>query len=417
MSRSTSMFRKNILLVFAALFSYATVGNAQSIQFHKKESWQEIKELAKKENRLIFIDVFTDWCGPCKAMEEEVFSLPKVGDFYNQHFVNYKFDAEKGEGIALKDRFQVKVYPTYLFVDPFKDEVVHKSTSRQAMEVFLYTGQSALQADTRSVYLEAQYQAGKRDPKLLMDYARYLQSMYKRDELNTLVDTYLNASTNGLSDTLAWNFFVNFQNGTATAQFAELIEKEAKWRTQYGNQAVNEKLAAAFDYDINALENSGIYNPTRFDAPAYKRVMSLLDKVEFTGKTAVVAKGQVLDYLRTKQYEQAAAIADRFPSIVNLDQKQILSFYNSLYFLSRSIRTLPWMKHALKYMRYIAMNDLDNRAKAINHYNYVFYLEEYITLCNEKKQMPDIEFLKEPTFGEKRYTLRSPDLKNKPIKK
>ena len=407
---------RSILLIFTALLSYATVGTAQGIKFHKKESWAEIKEIAKKENRLIFIDVFTDWCGPCKAMEEDVFSLPEVGDFYNQHFVNYKFDAEKGEGITLKNRFKVNLYPTYLFIDPVKDEVVHRSSSRQAMEIFLHTGKSALQADTRSVYLEAQYQAGKRDPKLLWDYAQYLQSIYKRDELNTLVNAYFDATPNGLSDSLTWRFFVNFQNGTSSSQFEELIKKEAKWRTQYGNTAVDEKLAAAFDYDISRLENSGIYNPDRFEAAAYQKVASLLDKAEFSRKAAVVAKGQVLDYLRMKQYDQAAAIADRFPAIVNLDQKQVLSFYNSLYFLSRSIEDLSWTKHALKYIRYIAMNDLDNRSKAINHYNYALFLEKYLTLCNTKKQTPDIEFLNEPVFGDKRYTLRSPDLKDKPKK-
>ena len=406
---------RSIVLIFIALFSYATVG-AQGIKFHKKESWAEIKEIAKKENKLIFIDVFTDWCGPCKLMEEEVFSLQKVGDFYNQQFVNYKFDAEKGEGITLKNRFKVNLYPTYLFVDPVLDEVVHRSTSRQAMEVFLYTGQSALQADTRSVFMDSQYQAGKRDPKLLWNYAKYLQSSFKRDELNTLVTTYLDATPTGLSDSLAWRFFANFQNGTSTPQFDELIKKEAKWRAQYGDSAVNEKLVSAFDYDIGRLENSGIYNPARFETAAYEKVTALLGKMEFTGKPTVVAKGQVLDYLRTKQYDKAAAIADRFPEIVNLDQKQVLAFYNSLYFLSRSIEDLSWMKHALKYVRYIAMNDLDNRSKAINHYNYALFLEKYLTLCNTKKQVPDIGFLNEPTFGDKRYTLMSPDLKAKPKK-
>lgn len=408
------MNRSSILLFFIALLSYATAATAQGIKFHKKESWQEIKDIARKENKLIFIDVFTDWCGPCKLMEEEVFSLQKVGDFYNQRFVNYKFDAEKGEGITLKNRFKVNLYPTYLFVDPVLDEVVHRSTSRQSMEVFLYTGQSALQADTRSVYMETQYQAGKRDPKLLLDYAKYLQSSFKREELNKLITSYLEANPNGLSDSLTWRFFVNFQNGTSSPQFDEFINKEAKWRAQYGDAAVNEKLASAFDYDISRLENNGIYNPARFEATAYQKVTALLDKAEFNGKAAVVAKGQTLDYLRTKQYEKAAVVADQFPATVNMDQKQILSFYNSLYFLSRSIEDLSWMKHALKYVRYIAMNDLDNRSKAMNHYNYALFLEKYLTLCNTKKQVPDIGFLNEPTFGDKRYTLMSPDLKAKP---
>lgn len=413
MNKSNQNFLLKLVLSLSILFSYANTVLAQGIKFYQKESWEEIKAIAAKENKLIFIDVYTDWCGPCKLMEEEVFSLRNIADFYNQNFVNYKFDAEKGEGITLKERFGVQLYPTYLFVDPVRDEVVHKSTSRQDPHVFLFTGQSALSPETRSGVMEAQYLAGNRDVTLLRNYAKYLKSCYRTDELNKLVSEYLQAQP-GLDDALAWEFFVSYDNGTASPAFKQLLAKQDELRTLYGAEAVDQKLMSAFEFDFNRTVMMGIYNPDRYDANAYQTVVERFNSVEFEGKNIVAAKAQVLDFLRTKKYDQAAELADRFPEVVDSDQSQILSFYHTLYFPSRSIEDISWTKHALKYVRYIAMNDLDNRSKAINHYNYALFLERYLTLCNAQNQVPDTEFLKEPTHGESRYTLRPPDLKMKP---
>lgn len=49
---------------------------------------------AREQGKKVFLDVYTDWCGPCIVMQETVFVLPEVGDYFNARFVNYKLDAE-----------------------------------------------------------------------------------------------------------------------------------------------------------------------------------------------------------------------------------------------------------------------------------------------------------------------------------
>lgn len=83
----------------------------------KKKSFDAAKEEAKKEGKLIFIDAYTDWCGPCKRMAATSFKDAKVGDLYNKSFINLKIDMEKGEGPEIARRFGVKAYPTLLIVD------------------------------------------------------------------------------------------------------------------------------------------------------------------------------------------------------------------------------------------------------------------------------------------------------------
>ncbi|PJA08719.1 MAG: thioredoxin [Flavobacteriales bacterium CG_4_10_14_0_2_um_filter_32_8] len=89
---------------------------AGGIQFNKG-TFNEVLQQAKKENKLIFIDIYASWCGPCKRLKSGTFSDVEVGKLYNQKFINAAFDGEKGEGIILAQKYGVRSYPTLLFVD------------------------------------------------------------------------------------------------------------------------------------------------------------------------------------------------------------------------------------------------------------------------------------------------------------
>ncbi|MDR2885343.1 MAG: thioredoxin family protein [Rikenellaceae bacterium] len=80
-------------------------------------TFQELLDKAKAENKLVFIDAYASWCGPCKRMASEVFPQPEVGEYFNATFINAKFDMEKGEGIQIARRYKVDRYPTFLLVD------------------------------------------------------------------------------------------------------------------------------------------------------------------------------------------------------------------------------------------------------------------------------------------------------------
>lgn len=72
---------------------------------------------AVAENKLVFVDFYTDWCLPCKMMEKDVFVDKELGLFFNTHFINLKVNAEKGNGINLAQIFEIKAYPTLLFLN------------------------------------------------------------------------------------------------------------------------------------------------------------------------------------------------------------------------------------------------------------------------------------------------------------
>lgn len=71
-------------------------------------TWQETLAKAKSENKLVFVDFYTQWCGPCLNMAQTVFVLPEVGAFYNANFVSAKIDTENGEGIELAKKWFIR---------------------------------------------------------------------------------------------------------------------------------------------------------------------------------------------------------------------------------------------------------------------------------------------------------------------
>lgn len=103
---------------------------------------------AKSENKIIFIDCYTVWCGPCKHMANVVFKDQALAEYFNKNFINLKFDMEKGEGITLRKRFGVDVFPTFIFVNG-DGEIIHRIVGGSDAPEFLEkakegTGRKAL---------------------------------------------------------------------------------------------------------------------------------------------------------------------------------------------------------------------------------------------------------------------------------
>jgi thiol-disulfide isomerase/thioredoxin len=82
----------------------------------EKISFEKALLKAKKQDKLIFIDFYTEWCAPCKKLAKGPFLDVNVGNFYNKNFISLKLDAEK-EGMEVAKKYEVSVYPTLMFID------------------------------------------------------------------------------------------------------------------------------------------------------------------------------------------------------------------------------------------------------------------------------------------------------------
>ncbi len=82
-----------------------------------EDDWKKALAKAKAEKKLIFIDAYATWCGPCKKMQKEVFPDATVASFFNKNFINITIDVEKGQGVEFAQKYGVEVLPTLYITD------------------------------------------------------------------------------------------------------------------------------------------------------------------------------------------------------------------------------------------------------------------------------------------------------------
>jgi thioredoxin 1 len=110
----------------------------------KSISFADALKLAKKENKIIFIDAYTTWCGPCKMMSSRTFTDVSVGKYFNENFINLKIEMEKDtDGAEIARRYKVQAYPTLLFING-EGKLVHSILGFRNASAFLIETQNGL---------------------------------------------------------------------------------------------------------------------------------------------------------------------------------------------------------------------------------------------------------------------------------
>ena len=88
----------------------------KSVEF-VKGSLNSVLFQAKKEDKLVFVDFYADWCGPCKMMSQTTFQDAKLANYMSDNFVAYQVNIEATDGISHKIKYNIKVLPTLLVLD------------------------------------------------------------------------------------------------------------------------------------------------------------------------------------------------------------------------------------------------------------------------------------------------------------
>ncbi|HTO17097.1 MAG TPA: thioredoxin domain-containing protein [Edaphocola sp.] len=216
---------KKINLILMMLFLPFLLG-AQGIIF-EEGSFKDILAKAKKENKIVYMDIYTTWCGPCKMMAAQLFPTKEAGDLYNPNFINFKIDAEKGEGIDLATRYKVEGYPTNLFLDS-EGNVLYRVMGAGDLNWFLNNANNAIAESKDPISWEEygkEFSKGNTKKDFLEKYILKCKRLDKNNDnaLNVYVDKYMKKN---ISD--AQLQFLLDNNLTTDNKAYSLIEKNKK---------------------------------------------------------------------------------------------------------------------------------------------------------------------------------------------
>lgn len=182
---------KKIILFFLLLVLAGGV-RAEGIRFVENKKWKEVLALARKENKLIFLDAYASWCGPCAYMQKDVFPAAAAGAYFNAHFINVKLDMEKGEGPLLSEQLNLTAYPTLYFLNA-EGEVVHKYVGALEPGEFVALGKEALNPQTQFYTLKKETEAGSLAPRAVHDWVHAAEKL-KEEGLDSTLYRYLAAT-------------------------------------------------------------------------------------------------------------------------------------------------------------------------------------------------------------------------------
>ena len=224
--------------------------------FHGR--WDEAVALAKKEKKKIFIDFFTEWCGPCLNMALTVFPLPEVGEAYNKHFVCLKIDAEKGEGKELAKKYGVHSYPSYIFVEPKTGDMIHRSGGNKPAADFIADIKGALNPKLSSIYLAEKYKGGKYDDKFLIDYIRGQKTSGNRNVEKNF--ERLLGMGRKLTDREIWDLYCECVGGYDNPYVKEISDNYAQFVGLFGKGDVDAQLAKVTAYGRRCFMASMFYD-------------------------------------------------------------------------------------------------------------------------------------------------------------
>lgn len=162
--------KKTYLLVVCVLLTQFTF--AQGINW--EPDIETAFKKAKAANKLVYVECYLPTCPICMSFEP-ILKSAKVGEFFNNNFINYKLNGEKAEQVKFLNSKNINLpnFPLFLFFDP-EENLVHQSEAGEPKEDGVISiGKIALDPEKRASSYKKRYDAGERDLNFLISYAYY----------------------------------------------------------------------------------------------------------------------------------------------------------------------------------------------------------------------------------------------------
>ena len=286
------MKNKIIVLVFALFLSVCGQLYAQNegVNFVEGKTFAEALQMAKASNKLLFVDCYTSWCGPCKMMATKVFTQKKVGDYFNKEFICIKVDMEKGEGPDLHKRFTVRAYPTFLFIDGDGNEV-NRIVGGSDADKFLKTVQDGVGAKSMKT-MTARYEAGERDTAFLRKYIIALGGGYRFDKIPEVLDEYCRQFNGEITES-TWLLIRRFLSEPTSYAFQFVAENRKQLYSYVASDELEEWIEKVLYAPIFNVVNEAVFDTTKHDG---NRIVALRQAIKMANPVRSAYLLAILDY-------------------------------------------------------------------------------------------------------------------------
>ena len=374
--------KKIISFAICILFTFPLLAQ-HGVNF-RDLSYEQALEQAKLENKLLFIDCYTEWCGPCKKMMNEVFPQKAAGDFFNPRFVSVKFDMEKGEGKELSKKFDVHAYPTFLIVRT-DGTVQHKLTGSSDLEGFIERVQKGLEEENTLPYQHQLYAKGEMSKQQLLAYKECLSEANDKEKAAQIYNELLEQLSD--SDKMQkefWGIYEDRSCQIGTPLFNYLLSNLTSIRENVGAEKVDNYLFPKYQKALNDYI-CGFQQENSLPVSELKRQVSTLNINQQEILTEMANLATIVDQ---QKIDKIAKIIEA--NVTKNDVKEIIPYvmgYRAITWQMKEPDTMYLAKLGSRLVKKI-IPVIENKASSLTveelyDYSFVFLtLEKHISKSN-----------------------------------
>ncbi len=344
-----AIFKITFLFIISQSVVYAQNRN---IEF-EHTAWADVLAKAKKENKMIYVDCYTSWCGPCKWMAKNVFTNDTAADFYNANFVNAKVDMEKGEGIELAKKYDVRAYPTMLYLDA-NGVQLHRTCGSTLTQNFIANGKNALNIETQLATYTKKFSTTKVDANFAFTYFDMLENACQIYDAE-LVRYFDSENESNFISNENWKIINRFVEREDSKAFIYMEKYKEEFSKLYTTNAVDTKIIQVYRSGLfSAIQNK---NKERFE----------LLKTKFKNTNAknadkTIAEADIKMVQNDKDWKKYAALVLNYVEQYSTNDAYELnsfawSFYENIDDKALLEKAAGWAKHATSIEDNYALND------------------------------------------------------------
>lgn len=300
--------------VFIILFVIAMNLNAHATGIvFSTDAWTEVLKQAKAKQKIIFLDVYTTWCGPCRHLEKNVFTQPALAEFYNEHFLSKRIDAEREE-LAFIQTLDIQAYPTLIFLDG-DGNVINRAEGAPDAEELLEKAKQVLEFVTLS-----NDRSKLSDPETLRRFLEILKSQNPVKAEQEAADYLAKISLSDLEDKQNWAILAENITEATTREWTYVLSKPRIF------------------YDLD---------PDNFGSYLTSIIQKLLEKAVLEKNIGLLKLKSKLDELNAKVEGDSTLTSERF------DIRNTASYYDQLGDITRYCSSMD------SYLRKFRWQDSD----------------------------------------------------------
>lgn len=293
----------NISLCFCILFFvFSTTIHAQDyvIRF-ESSSLTEVLQKAKAQNKMVFVDCYTKWCGPCRQMEKETFTQKAIAEYFNENFINVRIDMEQAEGPAFSEKHSIRFVPTLLFLES-NGQIKHRFMGYQDSAMLMDEVKKARSAEENFAFKYEKIKKFVSENEIASNinvdeaagYVNYLNNLSIADSALTKM-YFSHIKPESFLDSIHWIALKNQIRDIYHPGFTYFLENKSAFEKKFGKQAVEYYVEDIIVFGFGSL---GAQTKNMAELEQHIRILKKLKPENFTDSAVFLLK---LRFFSTKK--------------------------------------------------------------------------------------------------------------------